>query len=81
MKLKIITTQKSIEHEVDWVELQTPSGNIMVQHGHVPVVIELRSGHELEYQITDGRVESILIIQGVAHIQRFQVTVLLPNDL
>ena len=81
MKLKIITTKKSIEHEVDWVELQTPSGNIVVAQGHAPVLIELKSGHELEYQVTDGRVESILIIQGVAHIQRFQVTILLPNDL
>jgi F0F1-type ATP synthase epsilon subunit len=81
MKLKIITTQKYIEHEVDWVELQTPSGNIVVQQGHAPVIIELKSGHELEYQVTDGRIESVLIIQGVAHIQRFQVTILLPNDL
>ena len=81
MKLKIITTQKIIEHEVDWVELNTPVGNMIIQQGHAPVIIQLSSGYEFIYQITDGSTESIMIVQAVAHVTRFEVQVLIPMDI
>lgn len=81
MKLKIITTQKTVEHEVDWVELNTPVGNMVIQQGHAPMIIELSHGYELSYQITDGPIETILIVQAVAHITRFEVQILIPMDI
>ena len=81
MKLQIITTQRVVEHEVTWIELNTPAGNMIVQDGHAPMMIELRSGHELLYQKEDGVQDSIMIIQGIAHIMRHEVKILLPMDL
>ena len=81
MILKIITTQRIIEREVDWVELNTPVGSMMIQQGHAPMIIELSSGHELLFQVVGGVIESILIMQGVAHITRFEVKILLPMAL
>ncbi len=81
MKLKIITTQKIIEHEVDWVELNTPIGNMVIQQGHAPTIIQLSAGYELLYQISGAGTESILIIQAVAHITRFEVQILIPMDV
>jgi F0F1-type ATP synthase epsilon subunit len=81
MKLKVITTQKIIEHEVDWVELNTPVGNMIIQQGHTPMIIQLSQGHELAYQISGGATESILIVQAVAHVTRFEVQVLIPMDV
>ncbi len=81
MKLKVITTQKLIEHEVDWVELNTPVGNMVIQQGHTPMIIQLSPGHELVYQISGGATESILIVQAVAHVKRFEVQVLIPMDV
>ena len=82
MKLSIITTQKTLEYSVDWLEINTPVGNMVIQAGHVPMMIELSAGCECLFQITDGsRVESIMIVQGVAHITRLEVTLLLPIDL
>lgn len=81
MKLKIITTQRVIEHEIEWIEFNTPVGNMVVQHGHAPMMIELRPGHELLYQKDDGTQNSIMIVQGVAHIMRHEVKILLPIDL
>jgi F0F1-type ATP synthase epsilon subunit len=81
MKLRIVTTQRIIEHEIDWIELNTPAGNMVVQHGHAPMMIELKSGHELLYQKKDGVQDSIMIIQGIAHIMRDEIKILLPMDL
>lgn len=81
MKLKVITTKRVIEHDVDWVELNTPVGNMVIQEGHAPIMIELMQGNELLFQISGGPVESILIVQGIAHVTRAEVKVLLPMDL
>jgi F0F1-type ATP synthase epsilon subunit len=81
MKLKIITTQKTVEYDVDWVELNTPVGNMIIQQGHAPMIIQLSSGYEFSYHISDGTTESIMIVQAVAHITRFEVQVLIPMDV
>lgn len=81
MKLKIITTQKIVEHEVDWVELNTPVGNMVIQLGHAPMIIQLSQGYELVYQISGGATESILIVQAVAHVTRLEVQILIPMDV
>ncbi len=81
MKLQIITTQRVIEYKIDWIELNTPAGNMIVQPGHAPMMIELRSGHELTYKKFDGTQESIMVVQGIAHIMRHEIKILLPMDL
>jgi len=81
MKLQIVTTQRIIEHEIEWAELNTPVGNMIIQYGHNPMIIELASGHELIYKKEDGPQDSIMIVQGVAHITRNEIKVLLPMDL
>jgi len=81
MKLKVITTKRVIEHDVEWVELNTPVGNMVIQQDHAPIIIELSQGHELLYQVSGSAVESILIVQGIAHVTRAEVKILLPMDL
>lgn len=81
MKLQIITTQKTSEHEIDWIELNTPAGNMIIEQGHAPMIIELSSGFELMYQLQSGATESIMIVQGVVHVTRQDVKILLPMDL
>lgn len=81
MKLKVITTKRVIELDVEWVELNTPVGNMVIQQGHAPVMIELMKGNELVYQVAGGVIESMLIVQGIAHVTRSEVKILLPMDL
>lgn len=81
MKLKIVTTQKTVEHEVDWIELNTPVGNMVIQQGHAPMIIELSPGYECIYQVSNGSTESIMIVQAVAHVTRFEVQLLIPMDV
>lgn len=81
MKLQIITTQKITQYDVDWVELNTPVGNMVIQPGHAPMLVELSAGYELVYQTVDGALMSLMIIQGVAHVSLTDVKILLPMDL
>lgn len=81
MKLKIITTQKVVEHEIEWAELNTPVGNMIIQQGHAPMIIELSAGYEFAYKVVDGATETMLIVQAVAHIKRFEVEILIPMDI
>ncbi|HSW76017.1 MAG TPA: hypothetical protein VLG50_03170 [Candidatus Saccharimonadales bacterium] len=81
MKLHIITTQKTTQYDIDWIELNTPVGNMVIQEGHAPMLVELSPGYELIYQTTSGVSMSLMIVQGVAHISRTDVKILLPMDL
>ena len=81
MKLQIITTQKTTQYDIDWIELNTPVGNMVIQEGHAPMLVELSSGYELLFQTTAGASMSLMIVQGVAHISRNDVKILLPMDL
>ncbi len=81
MNLKIVTTQKITDYEIDWAELNTPVGNMVIQKGHAPLMIELKSGHELKYQTTDGKKHALMIVQGIAHVTRFEIKILLPMAL
>lgn len=81
MKLSIVTTQRVMSYEVEWVELNTPVGNMVVQYGHTPMMIELAQGHELRYQLMGGVVQTLKIGQGVACVTRVEVKILLPIDL
>lgn len=81
MKLQIITTQKTTQYDIKWAELNTPEGNIIIQDGHAPLIIELSAGYEFLYQLSNGNTESIMIVQGIAHVTRSDIKILLPMDL
>jgi len=70
-----------MDYDVLWVEINTPAGNMVIQPGHAPMMIELSQGKELLYQRSNGVTESLNIVQGVVHVTRTEVKVLLPIDL
>lgn len=78
MKLSIVDTEKVAVHDVVWVELNTPVGNMVIQAGHVPMIVELSAGHELLFELIDGEQKSMSIVQAVAHVMRNEVKILIP---
>ncbi|MBM17553.1 MAG: hypothetical protein CL947_00620 [Epsilonproteobacteria bacterium] len=81
MKLSIIDTEKTTTHTVNWVELNTPVGNMVIQEKHAPIVVELAPQQELLFELKNGEKQSITIVQGVAHVTREEVKILLPLAL
>lgn len=78
MKLRIIDTEKIATHDVAWVDITTPVGNMVIQRNHAPMIIELLSGHELLFQSLAGEQKSMMIHQAVAHVTREEVKILIP---
>lgn len=78
MKLSIIDTEKTVEHNVNWVELNTPVGSMVIQEQHAPIIVELASGKDLVFELDTGEQKSVVVSHGVAHITRLQVKILIP---
>lgn len=78
MKLSIIDTEKITTYDVAWVDITTPAGNMVVQRHHVPMVVELLSGHELLFQMMTGEQNSMMIHHAIAHVTREEVKILIP---
>ncbi len=79
MKMSIIDAEKIVSYDVAWVEINTPVGNMVIQPGHVPMIIELAPDQELLFQLLDGEQKNITIVQAMAHVTRTEVKILIPQ--
>jgi F0F1-type ATP synthase epsilon subunit len=70
MELQIINPQQKLSYAVVWIELNTPTGNIIIQSGHAPMVVMLSPGKPLIFKLKTGKQESFIVRQGIAHITR-----------
>ena len=78
MKLIILSPESKIEHEVVWIEANTPDGNFVIQPQHTPTTLVLSAGKDLIYCFKTGKHESITPEKGgILHITRKEATVLL----
>ena len=78
MHLKIISPTSKIEHEVVWIEANSPAGNFVIQPDHIPTTLMLSPGKELQYCFQTGKHETINIDKGgILHITRTEAIVLL----
>lgn len=80
MIFTIITPSLSYEHSVEWVELNTPTGNYVILEGHAPMVLVLQPESNYSYLINAER-DAITrpLSKGIAHITRTQVTLILES--
>lgn len=80
MQLSIINTKGQSNFDIDWVELNTVVGNLVVQEGHVPSVLFLAPNSAMHYKsIKKNQPESITIKQAIAHITRTDVTIIITE--
>lgn len=62
------TSQKVVS--VVWLECQTPTGNLVIQKGHAPLVSLIQPYSEVIFQSDKGEKESLEISGGVLEVQR-----------
>lgn len=77
MQLQIVSPEKKEIIEVAWVELNTPSGNYIIQSGHAPMALALSPKQPIIYAHKNGKEEIVMVERGMAEITRSQVTILL----
>lgn len=79
MELKIFGPEGSLILDALWVELNTSTGNFVVQDGHTPMIVSLSPDKEVIYCLSNGKQESCIPTSGVAEITRTSVTLLLTQ--
>ena len=77
MQLILVSPEKKETVEIAWLELNTPSGNYIIQYGHAPMALALSPKQPLVYAHKNGKEEILMVERGIAEITRSQITILL----
>jgi F0F1-type ATP synthase epsilon subunit len=77
MQLSIISPTKKEIFDVIWVECNTQNGSYVIQPGHAPMILALSPNKSFSFALKNGQEEMFIIQQGIAHITRENVTLLI----
>ena len=76
--LTIVSAKSKTEHEVSWMEINTPDGNFVIQPHHVPTTFVLSPFQECIYCLKTGKHETITPEKpAILSITRDRATLLL----
>jgi F0F1-type ATP synthase epsilon subunit len=73
----MVWPDKKVTAEIAWLELNTPTGNYVIQPGHAPMILALSPRKQLIYALKSGKEEVIMVERGIAEITRTNITLLL----
>lgn len=79
MELRIVGPEGTQTHEIIWLELNTSTGNFIVQHGHTPMIISLAADQEVVFCLKNGKQETFAPTGGIAEITRESTTLLISQ--
>ena len=79
MELIISSPQQRTRHEVAWVELNSPTGNLIIQPGHAPMVLRLKERSPITYGLLSGKQETLEVDHGTVHVTRSTVLLLISS--
>lgn len=72
MKLQLISLEQPVhEYEISWLELNTTTGNYIIQPGHVPMILILTPDSKVTCCLVKNSEQKLFILKnGIAHIKR-----------
>ncbi|MFH1461622.1 MAG: hypothetical protein ABIF12_01625 [bacterium] len=77
-ELKIIRPTKQNIHNVEWIDVKTPSGNFFIAAEHCDLITILKERSPLTYKkVNDLEPESINCYGGILKIENGKVTIIL----
>ena len=79
MKLTIISPTKKESHEIQWVEINTPTGNYVIQPGHAPMILTLSSEQPVIFCLLSGALQKLIIKRGTIKITRTDLLLILSE--
>ena len=81
MDLKIIGPFNQKIYKIAWLELNTLTGNFVIQPGHAPMVLSLAPYKPITFCLTNGKQESLVIKEGFVEITRTSASIVVNEDL
>ncbi len=72
MKLQLISLDQPVyEYEISWLELDTTTGNYVIQPGHAPMILILTPDSKVTCcLVRNGEQKLFIIRDGIVHIKR-----------
>lgn len=80
MELLINTPQYESKYTVVWLEINTPTGNYVIQRGHAPAIMTLSPQKSLTFRLKTGKQETLTVRHGIVKIDR-KVTIVVMNPM
>ena len=81
MKFSVISPYSTIEHNIVWAEINTPVGNMVIQEGHAPMIIEIEPSSEILFMQHNGKQTSLIVAQGFIHVARDGIKLLITKEV
>ena len=75
MKLTILSPTETTVTSIAWLEINTPTGNYIIQQGHAPMILTLSPNKAFIYRMKTGKQETIMIRHGIIEVDREEVTI------
>ena len=80
MKLIISTPFTHREVDVAWLEVNTPTGNYVIQRGHAPMILSLSPNQKFSFRLKSGKEEFLIIRQGMITVNRDETTAIVTEQ-
>ncbi len=79
MKLTINTPQHTTDYAIAWLEINTPTGNYIIQQGHAPMILSLSARQPITFRLKTGKQETLTVHRGIAKIDRTSATIVMTS--
>lgn len=79
MELVLLSAFEEKKFQITWIEINTPAGNRVIQPGHIPILVGLAPHQKITFGLSTGKRESFVIKQGIAHVTRTGVLILIKE--
>lgn len=77
MQLQLVTPKKQETFTIEWIELQTTTGSIIIQPGHAPLICSLKPASIIRFAAPELITREV--IMGFAQVDRSSVMLLLDE--
>lgn len=75
MQFTIISPTEQQEFIIDWLKVQTPQGDFVIQPGHMPTIVALTPNKEIVFS-SNNTEKKISIKSGVLEVNRKSITLI-----
>ena len=79
MELRILSPSKERVCQIEWLEINTPAGNLVIQDNHAPLIANITHNSMVKL-FTDNTVEEIMVSVGSIKIYNNIVTLLMHDS-
>jgi len=82
VKLTIISPQYKESYTIDWLEVQTSCGTLVIKPGHAPIILTITAPSEFSFVLKTGEKKIVMITRpGFVEVTRTTIIALLNQEI